>query len=522
MAIQENMKTSLYHQGVLLILAGLFSFGLTQTAAAQGNPLTDSERDQASVINNVFRRAREQVLPAVVFITVSKKTRAASLGFGRAGVGSGCIIDPRGYIITNNHVVADAERVEIILADGRRFVAKEIFLDPDTDLAVVRIDPEGATLPTAKLGDSDRVRVGDFVMAMGSPFGLEQTVTLGIVSYKGRQTNILGDWGFEDFIQTDADINHGNSGGPLVNLFGEVVGINSNIYSLTGGSAGLGFAIPSNIVKNVSEQLIAHKEVKRGWLGIRMSGLEQIKESISQRKRLYPELEVEGESQRLVKALENIPESIQGVLINEVMPQTPAKEAKMEKYDVILRVNGHDTKEAKDLQIYIASQPPGETVTCQIWRDGKKMDIEVTLGDRDVAKAKKQKQDEEFYAARDRRRGPFVFPRPKSPDERAVPTDEKPKLGIGAQSLTAETALQFGYEEDTRGVVIDTVLADSLADQNGLKVGDIIVSVDSVKIYSTNQLADLIGRADFADKGLKVEIRTQDGVVQKTIKRKAD
>ncbi|MCH9022908.1 MAG: trypsin-like peptidase domain-containing protein [Planctomycetes bacterium] len=475
-------------------------------------------------IQNAFSALAEDVSPTVVNVSpirilgqsknVPRQWRPKTHGSG-----SGVIIHEDGYIITNNHVVADAERVEIILADGRRFVAKEIFLDPDTDLAVVRIDPEGATLPAAKLGDSDKVRVGDFVMAMGSPFGLEQTVTLGIVSYKGRQTNILGDWGFEDFIQTDADINHGNSGGPLVNLFGEVVGINSNIYSLTGGSAGLGFAIPSNIVSHVSAQLIAHKEVKRGWLGIRMSGLGQIRESITQRKRLYPDIQLEGESQRLFETLAKIPESVQGVLINEVMPQTPAQKAKLEKYDVILGVNGHHTEEAKDLQTYIAYQPPGETVTCQIWRDGKKMDIEVTLGDRDVAKAK---QEAEFFAARGRRRSPFVFPRPKLPDERAVPTDEKPKLGIGAQSLTAETALQFGYEEDTRGVVIDTVLADSLADQNGLKVGDIIVSVDSVKIYSTNQLADLIGRADFADKGLKVKIRTQDGVVQKTIKRKAD
>ncbi|MCH9022689.1 MAG: PDZ domain-containing protein, partial [Planctomycetes bacterium] len=263
-----------------------------------------------------------------------------------------------------------------------------------------------------------------------------------------------------------------------------------------------------------------NKEVKRGWLGIRMSGLEQIKESITQRKRLNPDIELEGETRRLVKVLENIPESIQGVLINEVMPETPAKKAKLEKYDVILQVDGHKTREAKDLQTYIAYQPPGQTVICQIWRDGKKMDIEVTLGDRDVAKAKQQKQDD-FFASRNRR-GPFIFPRPESPDEPAAPAGEKPILGIRAQSLTAETAIKFGYKKDTRGVVIDTVLPDSLADQNGLKVGDIIVSIDSVKIYSTNQLADLIARADFADKGLKVKIKSQDKVYQKIIKRKAD
>ena len=236
--------------------------------AAEDNTLSPKEVEAVNNIHNVFRRAVNIIKPAVV--TVRLYQEMSDMQEHEIGLGSGFIIDKQGYILTNNHVAEGNDKIAVVLDDDRMFEVVDVMLDPDTDLAVLKIDPQGQDLPVARFGNSDDAQVGDFVMAVGSPFGLSQTVTMGIISYKGRQTRILGQWGLEDFIQTDADINKGNSGGPLVNLMGEVIGINSNIFSPTGVSSGYGFAVPSNMAKYVSDELIANKTVKRGYLGVKL------------------------------------------------------------------------------------------------------------------------------------------------------------------------------------------------------------------------------------------------------------
>lgn len=518
---QKNVGKIIRERTLALIILSMI---LLSPQVGSAEPLSPQERRSVENINTVFRRAIEQVRPAVVNIQVRKSEDTENF-FRDRGEGSGCIIDSAGYIITNNHVVADMEHVEIILADERRFQAVDVFLDPDTDLAIVKIDPQGESLPVAKFGDSDEALVGDFVMAMGSPFGLEQTVTMGIISYKGRQTHILDKWGFEDFIQTDADINRGNSGGPLVNLYGEVIGINSNIYSPTGTSAGYGFAIPSNLAQQIAQQLISDKKVDRGWLGVSMSGLEETRKNIERNEgENIPEPYLK-QLAKVKASIENIPTDLDGVLINEVIADTPAKEAGIEQYDVVISVDDRAVVKGNDLRNYIASKKPNDTVTCEIWREGKIILVNVKLGDRDIAKKKAAEEDEEYYANRPKQRMPFGFKHPKIPNE-MIPEEwfkaEKPRLGVGVRELTPKLAQKFGYEQNTRGIIIDYVQEKSLADKSGLKAGDIIVSIDDDAIVSVEQLKAIVSNADLTEMGITLIIRNSQGEKTHVIKQGAD
>jgi len=492
---------------LVLALSGLGLVGRAQPPA----PLSAEEIEQASRVNNVVRRAIEQARPAVVLIFVAKQAETGLLPEEVRGVGSGCLIDARGYVITNNHVVADtkAGEVEVILSDRRRFTATEILLDPDTDLAVVRIDPKGQELPAARFGDSDRLQVGDTVLAIGSPFGLEQTVTSGIVSYRGRQTGILGNWGFEDFIQTDAPINRGNSGGPLINLYGEVVGINSNILSPTGVSAGFGFAVPGNRAQEVARQLIENKQVKRGYLGIRMIGLDDLRKVPAER------LAALLKNQALLEGIKRIPETVQGVLVDEVLADSPALKAGLKAGDVILSIDEQAMGDSKAVRDYIAARPPESQRSFRLWRDGKEETVTISLGDRAAARAEESErlaQRQRAAPEEDQSSGGLRRPAPAA----------SAKLGIRAGPLTPELAEKYGYPKDTTGIVIDEVQPGSLAAQIPLKERDIILSIDGQKIESVRQLKKIIDEADLEKNALKMEIRNSEGTAVRIIKRGPD
>jgi serine protease Do len=257
-------------------------------------------------------------------------------------LGSGVIFDRHGYIVTNHHVVANADVIKVKLADAREFPAKLVGSDPRTDVALIHVDAED--LPQAEFGDSDELGVGDWVLAIGNPFGLEQTVTAGIVSAKER---VIGAGPFDDFIQTDASINPGNSGGPLVDMNGQVVGINTAIFSRSGGSIGIGFAIPINLVKQVAHQLKASRRVIRGWLGVAMQDV----------------------TPALARAL-GLPRA-EGVVVAEIYPGGPAHAAGMRRGDVIVGYEGRRVRNSHDLALWVAETPVGRTVEIEVLRDGR-------------------------------------------------------------------------------------------------------------------------------------------------------
>jgi len=272
----------------------------------------------------------------------------------REALGSGVLVTPDGYILTNHHVVDGADQIKVDLNDGRSLDAKVVGSDAPSDLAVLKVD--GNNLPVLALGDSDRTRVGDVVLAIGNPLGIGQTVTMGIISAKGRQTG-LSNGAFEDFLQTDAPINQGNSGGALVSTASELVGINSQILSPTGGSIGIGFAVPSNMARTVMDQLIKNGKVRRGQLGI------------SVRK-------VTSDDARKL----GVPEG-KGIVVGAVQPGSAADRAGLRQGDVILSFNGVDVSDPNTFRNRVASTPPGTEVTLTIMRDGREQTVRATLGE---------------------------------------------------------------------------------------------------------------------------------------------
>ena len=362
----------------------------------------------------------------------------------RVGEGSGVIIREDGYIVTNNHVVDEATDITVTLDDDREYDAEVVGTDPETDLAVIKIDANG--LIPVKYGDSDTVEVGEWVLALGSPFGLQHTVTAGIVSAKGRQINSMrmqNGVAFQDFIQTDAAINPGNSGGPLVNLYGQLIGINSAISTQSGAYDGVGFAIPCNMVKNVVHSLIEKGTVERGWLGVSMQPL----------------------TKELAKSFGH--DDAQGVLIAQVIKNTPAEKAGVHEGDIVTKVNGKSVSDQNDLMNTIASMAPGETAKLSMFRDGQPMTIDVTLGQRTI----------EALARGGNARN--------SPTAKEAPATA---LGITVRELTPEIAKQLGAE-DRQGVVVTEVDEDCAAAKIGLSGGDIICKVGDTPVTTVDEFA---------------------------------
>jgi serine protease Do len=340
--------------------------------------------------------------------------------YRQKGLGSGFIISEDGYVVTNNHVVEKAEDIEVIFEDGDKYKAEIIGKDPKTDLALIKIEPK-KKLHAVEFGNSDKLRIGDWVIAIGNPFGLGNTVTAGIVSAEGR---ILGMGSYDDFIQTDAPINPGNSGGPLFNLEGQVVGVNTAIVS---GGQGIGFAIPINLAKSVVDQLKATGTVVRGWLGVL---IQQITPEIAQGLGL---------------------KGVKGVLVSDVTPGGPADKAGIKRGDIIVGFNGKGVSEVTELTSMVAQMAPGSKVDVKILRNGKESDFNVTLG--------------------------------KLPETAAESNEEqiKEEIGITANEITPQIASHFNLGETT-GVVITDVENGSVAQEAGLRPGDVILEIDKKPI----------------------------------------
>ncbi|MGA7873956.1 MAG: DegQ family serine endoprotease [Candidatus Binatus sp.] len=361
--------------------------------------------------------------------------------FKQHGLGSGVIVSADGYILTNNHVVGNAEEIHVTLQDKREFTAKVIGKDAKTDLGLIKIDTKDA-LPVAPLGDSNSTDVGDWVIAIGNPFNVGMTVTAGIVSAKGR---ILGG-DYDDFIQTDASINPGNSGGPLINTKGEVIGINTAIYSRTGANNGIGFAIPIDMARNVMDQLKAHGRVIRGWLGVEI-------------QEVTPDL---AQSFGLPKP--------EGALVASADKDGPAGKAGIERGDIVLSFNGHPLNDEHELPALVALTPINKTVPVEVVRNGKHLTLDVTIGER------------------------------KEPQVASAKSEEPGgNWGMQVGDITPEIAQQF-HLEGTKGVVIQKVAPDSPSAEAGLEPGDVVLEINHDKVAA---VSDFVAKAKEAQTNKK-------------------
>jgi Do/DeqQ family serine protease len=365
--------------------------------------------------------------------------------FKQRGLGSGSIVDAHGFILTNNHVIEDADRIIVKLKDGREFPGELIGADPATDLAVVKIKADN--LPVASLGNSDQLEVGETVMAIGNPFGLEQTVTQGIVSAKGRSQVGLTD--YEDFIQTDASINPGNSGGPLVNLKGEIVGVNTAIFSRSGGSMGIGFSIPINMAKTIMQSLIESGKVVRGFLGV----------------------VIQDVTQELADAL-NVKVN-EGVLIANVGPDTPASAAGMQQGDIVVKFNGHGVKSSNELRNAVAAIKPGAKVPVELLREGKPTRLQVTVGE----------QPQDMRAAIEGQRPGGAPGETPGPGRGGRPEEA---LGMQVETLTPDLAGRLGYD-GMSGVIVSAVAPGSPAGEANLRRGTLIERVNRKPVNSVQE-----------------------------------
>src|SRR5713101_7427138 len=452
---------------VMLVIAaalgvGLGSWGasavdLARPPAHEPTPARDTPPPQLTgspvvpavlpVPSGSFSRIAEAVSPAVVNINTVTRGAAGRTPieeffgeeffrrfFGeipereqvQRSLGSGVIVDPSGIVLTNAHVVERASEIEVVTADGKKHKAKVVGADRRTDLAVLKLQG-GGPYPAATLGDSDKLKVGDWVLAIGSPFGLQQTVTAGIISAKGRS---IGQGPYDDFLQTDAAINPGNSGGPLVNMSGEVVGINSAILSRTGGNVGIGFSIPVNMAKRIYTELAAKGKVTRGWLGVSIQPM-------------TPEL-AKGFGLKEAK----------GVLISDVVQDSPADRAGIAAGDIITEFDKKRVETPQDLQKVVATTPPGKGVPLKVWRDKAEKTLEIKIGE--------------------------------TPDETvALKTTNKGKslLGLDVRPITPELARQLNLRTP-EGVIVFAVEEESAASEAGLQRGDVIREVNRQKVRS--------------------------------------
>ena len=496
---------------VTMAVGSLLTWTLVTGVGHAQQIATEAEKDslaiqQAQSLSRAFRSAAKQVLPTVVEVRTTTKPRqpAGRSPSGEAipfpfpfhggplddlfgddlpgfdwrgipdvpqpGLGSGVIIDPSGIVLTNNHVVEDADEVKVRLGDGREFAATEIKTDERSDLAVLRIDAK-ESLPAARLGDSDRMEIGDWVLAIGNPFELEQTVSAGIISGKGRS---LGAVRRARFFQTDAAINPGNSGGPLVNLEGEVVGINTAIFSRTGGNQGIGFAIPINLAKWVTPQLIKKGEVARAYLGVSM-------------------VDVNPETADKL----GVPFGA-GVVVANVGKETPAQEAGIREDDVIVAFDGQAIRTTADLQEMVERSEADSRHELKVLREGKPQTLQVML----------KTMPEDFETAMERgrfggRMGTAEFYRDR-------------ELGLIVIELTKAWAEQFGYG-GLSGALIMHVDRGQIAAEAGLREGMLITRVGDTQVKSIAEFREAIEKESL-EKGITLEVRTRDASQTVTLK----
>jgi serine protease Do len=357
------------------------------------------------------------------------------------GQGSGFIVDPSGYVVTNYHVVDGAREVTVRLSDGSQHKAHVKGMDEKTDLALLKIDAD-KPLPYVQFGSSEGVRVGDWVLAVGNPFGLGGTVTAGIVSARGRE---IQSGPYDDYLQIDAPINRGNSGGPLFDTTGKVVGVNTAIYSPSGGNVGIGFAIPASLAANVVQQLKAEGRIDRGWLGLQLQAVSpEVAEGLG--------LKAEG-----------------GTLVADVLVDSPAAKAGMRPGDVILSVDGQPLERLTTLPRIVAETKPGKTLTLNVSRKGQTVDVPVRVG--------AQPKDERL-AAND-----------------AADATDKPRLGLALSKITPELRARYKLEDDAEGVVVTRVLPGSPAERAGIRVGSVISMVGQEPVATPDEVIRQVGDA---------------------------
>lgn len=412
---------------------------VSTTQVIEGGGVEMPQLPPGSPFEDFFREFFERNRPQ----QRQRKRQATSLG-------SGFIVDSKGYVVTNNHVIAEADEITVILQDDTRLKAEVIGRDAKTDIAVLKIKPE-KKLPYVSLGDSDESRVGDWVVAIGNPFGLGGTVTAGIISARHRDIN---SGPYDDFIQTDASINRGNSGGPMFNLDGQVIGINTAIFSPSGGSVGIGFAIPSATAKPVISQLIKHGQVRRGWLGVHIQAVtEEIAETLGL-------------------------EEASGALVASVIEDGPAQKAKIKPGDVILEFDGKEVSQMRKLPRIVAETEVDKPVDIVIWRDSKKMSLTVTIGElKDT--------------------GTKVAAHGKDKDGDKGKGSEKvvDALGLTLAEITPAMRERYKLEEDTKGIVVTAVEEEGAAAEKGIRPGDVIVELSQEEVNSPDDVTEKVEKA---------------------------
>lgn len=475
------LLVSSYNGGVGLGLAE----GRGDVKLGAQTPISNASFDLKAASDG-FVAVAKAITPAVVSITVTttgKESKGPQQDFFHffgpdfkmpeqtpsQGSGSGVIITPDGYIITNNHVVEDAGKdgIDVVLNDKSRYKGKLIGTDPTTDLAVIKI--EAKNLPVAALGNSDNVQVGEWVLAIGNPLGLNSTVTAGIVSAIGRNIRIINDsYGIENFIQTDAAINPGNSGGALVNLSGEVIGVNTAIATTNARYQGYGFAVPVNLLKTVATDLIKDGKVRRGYIGVQIQSVDQTMAS----------------ALGLDKA--------QGVLIQSLVKGGAGETAGLLERDVIMSVDGKEVNEANELQSYIATRHPGDVVTLKLVRDGKTIEKKVTLKPREEETTVKASNKEES--------------KEESNEERSIVVSLD-DIGMSVRSLKPEEKKTADVD---KGVIVEEVKPYGEAFSRGIGANDIIVEADRKDVKSPKELKSILENRKKGDSVL-LRIKRQNG-----------
>jgi len=466
----------------LWIIATLTAFGLLIAMAAQSH---------ARSAPDSFADLAEKLLPAVVNISTTQTVNTAQGQwpqgvpdffrefFDRRGgqvpqprqrqatsLGSGFVIDAsKGYVITNNHVIKDAEKIKVILQDNTALDAELIGTDPKTDIALLKVTlPKKIKLTQVALGNSDDMRVGDWVVAIGNPFGLGGSVTAGIISARGRNIQAGP---YDDFIQTDASINKGNSGGPLFNLDGDVIGINTAIYSPSGGSVGIGFSVPSNIAKAVIKDLSEFGRTRRGWLGVRIQTVsEELAETLGLKE-------------------------VKGALVTSVAEDGPAQKGGIQKGDVVLSFNGKSVSEMRKLPRIVAETEVGQKVPVEVWRKGKIKKLKVHVGELEVAEKN------------------GATGQPKVTKTSATLKE----LGLSLSALTDDVRKRLNLPEEAKGVAITAVDAEGPAAEKGIRAGELIVEVSQKEVTSPDEIKKAVKKAAKSDqKSLLLLIDGEEGL----------